>query len=166
MSDVTIEFEDPDDVTLNATLTLDCVDYDWEMDRGITKFPIKTLKIFVEFFDALTGLRKLPPVLITDFGSTMEKFDLRIIIDEGSTDLTEQKAVELSHYIRDNSFMAKRTYMRIGAHIESKPLDLIYRPGKGREGKIGTVRFKWKGETYRYIEMTIPFHCGIELDVF
>ena len=166
MSDVKLEFEDDTDASLNATLTLDCVDYDRELDRGIQTFPLKILKVFSQFFNALTGNYILPPVLITDFGSTIEKFDLRVIIDEGSTDLTEAKAEEYADYIKVNSFIADRTYLKIGDNYVNKSNMLLYRPGKGMEGKVGTVRFKWKGESYRYIEMTIPFHVGVELDVF
>ena len=164
---MTIEFEDDVDVGLNTIITLDCIDYDYKLERGIQKFPLKILKVFSRFFNALMGDYPLPPVLITDFGSTMEVFNLRCIIDEGSTDLTEAKMVEYSVLIRRNSFIASRTYLKIGDHVKNVLPDVVVYPGNhGKEGKIGDVEFKWKGEAHRYVVMTLPFHVGIELDVF
>lgn len=166
MSDVTIEFEDDTDALINKTITFSCVDYDWSLDRGISVFPLKILKVFSQFFNALLGDYPIPPVLITDFGSTIEKFTLRVVIDEGTTDASEAKAVEYSKDLRSRSFIADRTYLRIGDNIVSAWPDFIVWAGKGREGKIGKVDFKWKGERYRFLEMTIEFVPGVELDFF
>lgn len=166
MSDVTIEFEDDTDASLNDTITLQVVDYTDDIDPGVKRYPLGILKVFQQFFKGLVGDYVFPPVLLTDFGAVLETYNLTAIIDEGNVADTEDKVRELKVYFRKNGRIADRTYLKIGDYVTDNSLNLLYRAGKGTEGKIGKATFKWVGKQYRYVVLTFEFLPGIELELF
>lgn len=171
--DVILKTVDSDDSSLDGVeITLNVVSYKSNGNRGITAFPLKTLKLVEWVFKVSTGAYFTSPTVLLDFGSIMRTWNVSAVLTAPKTEsnpieYVEGKAVELFEFFNTTSFLADATLLKIGAVTDS-----TYDPFTDSsdteyiEGKINTYDIDWDEKTCNMVRVKFEFIQGIDLDLF
>lgn len=166
-------YTEEDDPALKAqleeTFHLNLQEWTLDGDRGVSVFPLKTIKVLQDFFNLVDGSFHMPPVILTDFGATVEVWRVKTILVGAGVDpvnSVETKVQGLRKFIKMKSYLADRCFLKIGSSFNNTTDDLIYRGDEGVEGKVATYSFHWISKRFKIVEFSFKFQAGLEIDVW
>ena len=167
-------YTEEDDPALKAelerTFHLNLQEWTLDGDRGVSVFPLKTIKVLQDFFRLVDGHFTMPPVILTDFGATVETWRVKcILVGTGADPVAnvEGRVQSLRVFIKMRSYLADRCFLKIGSGFNNSTDDLIYRGAdEGVEGKVATYSFHWISKRFKIVEFSFKFQAGLEIDVW
>jgi len=165
--DVKIETDDSD-ASLDMTVTFRNVMYEIGGNRGIQTYPLKLLKAFQTWFEAIVGTFAVPPTIMLDFGSTIETISLVCYlkgVGSDPVDNVESQIQTLREFFCVNCGLAEYTKLYIGTQLHDLPYVIGY-SNDFIEGKVNKYKFKWVSKEFAIVRLDIEYVPGIDLEIF
>lgn len=155
--DVIIECEDSNS-DFEGILYLKATSWRYMLKRTIKLYDLGLIKIFLEAL----GLEQAVPPLATDFGKSVETFDIKFIIKEHDVATAEARLNDAMGFIRNKTPFADQCFLYIGTNIDYDGTRMLDVAGKGIEGKVATFDVDSKTKE-NYISGNLKFIVAIDL---
>jgi len=162
--DVKLSISDDIRPEFNYSKTVKCREWTINGDRGIMKFPVKFLKVFADAVEANTGDWFKAPVLVVDYGTTVQDISIKSYLGDPTSDTAsvEGEVQAWLAYIDIGTWLADLCYLEIG----SLRGQYEFQTCPGFEGKVGKYSMHWSAKSPNMIDFDFDFAVGFEVDWF